>query len=174
MRRAVKANAKQHFIRLFHFFYSMHKKRCSAFSDLHLITASEQDVTPLFYFQQERSCHAVGGYIHKTRRGVFGPWLRLLGGQAIHSQSGPLGQTHSEAWGSDPGCGLPDASLRSAEGCTWSLDSVNNGRDTWLLRKSWWLRSNFNENKTGSRCRRNPCGRQFFHKNTKNALHCQF
>lgn len=156
----------------FIFFYSMHKKRCSAFSNLHLITASEQDVTPLFYFLQERSCHAVGGYIHKTRRGVSGPWHRLLGGQAIHSQSGP--QTHSGAWGSDPGCGLPDASLRSAEGCTWSLDSVNNGRDTWLLRKSWWLRPNFNGNKTGRRCPRNPCGRLFFHKNTKNALHCPF
>lgn len=157
MRRAVKANAKQHFIRLFHFFIRSIKSAAQHFqpsSDNCQWTRC--NTTFLFPAREELS-----RYIHKPRRGVFGPWHCLLGGQVSHSQRSQLGQTHSEAWGSDPGCGLRDASLRSAEGLTWSLDSVNNGRDTWVLRRSWWLRSNFKGNKTVSHCHRNHCGRQF-------------
>lgn len=97
-----------------------------------------------WFCQPREEFNTVGGYIHKPRREVFGPWHCPLGGEAMHSLSSQLGQTHSEAWGWGPGCGLPDVSLRSAEGWTGSLDSVNNGRDRWMERwKNGRLESDF-------------------------------
>lgn len=87
---------------------------------------------PCKWFNQPgEKFNTAGGYIHKPRRGVFG-FCHCLVGKEMHSLSSRWGQICSEAWGWGPGCGLPDASLRSAEG--WTLESVNNSRDRWMER----------------------------------------
>lgn len=71
-------NAKQHFIRLFHFFSGSIKKPCSAFSVCnHLITASERDVTPLFFFFLAGKELSRCGWLH-TQAQERGLWALAL------------------------------------------------------------------------------------------------
>lgn len=135
MRRAVKANAKRHYSPVPCYLVKAQNSIAQHFGicNRHLITAGDWDDTFASEFVSTgEELNTMGGYIHRPRRGVFGLWHCPLEGEAMHSLSHQLGQTHSEAWGWGPGCGLPDASLRSAEGWTGSLDSVDNGRDTWM------------------------------------------